>query len=489
MLVATMFLGITVLYPAHASTPSVDQMFDHIVTIVLENTGLANICGLSYPCNGGTGAPYMASLANNNSLAWNYATAKSPPMITNSLPNYLALTSGQTFASWSNTDCNPGPACSTNATNIVDRLESASLTWKAFAEDYPISSGCYAGGDLGSFISHHLPFNYYTDISGPRCSSLVSAGAGLADSVFMNYLNSSGQANYIWLTPNKCDDGHDPCSKVGNVATSCAANPAGGYLCQQEAYLEQIVPRILATSMFTQQRSVLFVTYDEGGNYCPARGGPPDCVYAVYVGAGVKSHYTSVQGYSHYSALATLEANWGMPCIALDCSAQPMNEFFNPTLDLGLQGGFEGYTLTTTGWLAYNSSHVINGALSLGAALGPTVLANTTYSIRTQLIGGNGVVRFILSGRVSDQSGIALAAYIYMNTLTGTVSGYFVARTPGSGGGSMIGIVDISYIILRYGSCEGDSRYDPRADLLARGCVDLVSVSLVDLMYGSAVYS
>lgn len=474
--------------PARASPPSASQMFDHIVTIVLENSGLANVCGRSYPCNGGNVTPYTASFADNNSLAWNYATTKSPPVVTTSLPNYLALTSGQTFASWSNADCNPSPSCSTNATNIVDMLESAGLTWKAFAENYPVSSGCYAGSDTGSFITHHLPFNYYTDISGPRCSNIASAGAGLTDNTFMSYLNSSSQANYIWLTPNGCDDGHNPCSQVGSIATSCAADPAGGYLCQQEAYLQQIIPRILATSMFTEERSVLFVTFDEGSNYCPAVGGAPDCVYAVYAGAGVKSHYMSMKSYSHYSALATLESNWGLACLALDCSAQPMTEFFNPTFDLIQRDGFEGYNLTTAGWLAYNSSYLIAGALSLGASLGPLVLANTTYTIRSQPSGSNGVVRFAFSGRVSDQSGILLGAYISISTLTGNVASYSVARLLGFGASGVVGIVDVSFVALRYGTCEGDSRYDPRADLVAKGCVGIVSFSIVVAMYGSPVY-
>lgn len=489
LLVVLMFFVMTFMPPASASTPSVGQMFDHIVTIVLENAGLVNVCGHSYPCNGGNVSSYMASFADNNSLAWNYATTKSPPVVTTSLPNYLALTSGQTFATWSNVDCNPSFSCSTNATNIADRIESAGLTWRAFAENYTVSSGCYSGGDKGGFIAHHMPFNYYTDISGSRCSNIVNAGAGPADNTLMSYLNSSSQANYIWLTPNRCDDGHDQCSQVGSVATSCAADPAGGYLCQQEAYLEQIIPRILATSTFTQERSVLFVTFDEGSNYCPGNSGPPDCVYAVFAGAGVKSHYTSSKSYSHYSALATVESNWALPCLAVDCSAQPMTAFFNPTLDLVQSGAFEGYNLTTSGWLAYNSSYMINGALSLRTASGPTVLANTTYTIPTQVDGGNGVVRFALSAHVTDQTGSMLGVYIYVNTRTGAVTSYFGARILGFGASEVVSILDVTFVAFRYGSCEGDSRYDPRADLAAEGCVSIVSFSIVVSMYGSPVYS
>ncbi len=116
--------------PVHATTPSGKQ-FDHIVTIMLENTGLADVCGLSAPpCNGGSGqAPYMNSLANNNSLALYYTGLKTTSA-NGSLTNYLGITAGQTFFSFSNGNCNPNSqsiTCHTSAQNIVDLLENAGV--------------------------------------------------------------------------------------------------------------------------------------------------------------------------------------------------------------------------------------------------------------------------------------------------------------------------------------------------------------------------
>jgi len=305
----------------------------------------------------------------------------------------------------------------------------------------------------------------------------------------MNYLNSSGQANYIWLAPNRCDDGHDQCSQIGSIATSCGASPSGGFLCQQEAYLKQIVPKILATSMFTSQRSVLLITYDEGSNYCPATGRAPDCVYSVLVGAGVKTHYSSTSVYSHYSALATVENNWGLACISSECSASPMTEFFNPTLVVNQVGIFQGEAFSTAGWLAYNSTHIINGALTINVTSGSALLATRTYSLKAQHAGASGAARFILSGHVTDGGGVELSAYVYASIASGTVTSYFVARSAAISQGPRINIQDVGFINLRFGTCLGDPRYDARADLDNSGCVNINSIGIVMINYGFPVYT
>jgi hypothetical protein len=342
--VLLLVLAATLTPTVRAPTPPTGQYFDHVVTIMLENVGLADICGFSYPCNNtATSAPYLKSLANNNSLAQFYSSVKNPPTVANSLPNYLAITGGQT-APWMNTDCNPSHSCNSTSTNIVDRLEGAGLSWTGWAENYPVPSGCYLGNDVAPYIQHHFPFVYYTDITGSasRCNSLQNAGTGpTGDTAFLNFLNSSSPSNYIWLTPNGCDDGHNQCPQIGNVATSCPASPPGGYICQQEAYLKQIVPQILRTTMFTQQRSVLFVTYDEGGNFCPATGSSPDCVYAVLAGNNVKTHFTNKIAYTHYSLLGTVENNWLLACLVQgnDCPATQMQDFFQTVAFTGGGGG------------------------------------------------------------------------------------------------------------------------------------------------------
>src|SRR6266540_3187829 len=156
-----------------AASSENDAPFNYVVVIVMENQGFCDIVP-SALLDCGTriySAPYMTSLTNSSGLTENYTAIAHP-----SLPNYLALVSGQDFSSWSVNDCSPGPGCTAgSAPNLVDSLESRGLTWKAYMEDLP--SNCYTG-NLGHYTSRHNPFAYFDDIvkNPARCDRIVSAG-------------------------------------------------------------------------------------------------------------------------------------------------------------------------------------------------------------------------------------------------------------------------------------------------------------------------
>ena len=275
-----------------------NHKFDYVVVILLENQPLTAIMN-------GTSTPYMKSLADNYSLAVRYTG-----IAHDSLPNYIALLSGQPFISWAPGDCGPSGdtgACTTgNTTNLVDRLEAAQLTWKAYAEDYPSSvagkahstGGCYLGEEgPGNFYARHLPFLYFNDIidSSARCAKIVPANSVMSNSqetpdLFLKDLNSvSTSSNFMWLTPNGLDDGHDSSAAFA------------------DKYLSMVVPQILGSTLFKTQKAALFIVFDEGVNPFPA-----DWIYAVWAGSVAKTGYRSSTHYSHYSFVATIEQNWGL---------------------------------------------------------------------------------------------------------------------------------------------------------------------------------
>jgi acid phosphatase len=276
--------------------------FDYLVTILMENH---NLCDILRSCNGT--ATYMSNLAG----AWGLARNDHYCHVNPSLPNYLCLTGGGDFGC-SGYDGGPNSnACTStawSAPNIVDRLAGAGLTWKAYMEDMP--SNCY-GGDSGNYAVRHNPFVYYNDIASnsTRCARIVPAGA--SDSALINDLGSTSTAsNYMWLTPNKCNDMHS-CG----VATG-------------DAYMADLVQRILSSPVFTSQRAALFITFDEGY-------GQP--VYTVWAGRVVKPGYTSSIAYDHFSVLATIESNWNLaPLTSNDGGASAMTEFFQtpPSTDI-----------------------------------------------------------------------------------------------------------------------------------------------------------
>lgn len=193
----------------------------HIALIVLENKEYAELIGAR-------AAPYINRLASTWALARNLYAITHP-----SLPNYLALTGGSTFGI--DSDCTD---CSVRATSIVDQLERAGLTWKAYMEGLPHS--CFTGAaSAGDYAKKHDPFAYYTRVVGDRarCRRIVPLSELAADE------RAGRLPDLIWITPNLCHDMHD-CS----VATG-------------DRFLAQLVPPLLGA---LGPRGLLILTWDEG---------------------------------------------------------------------------------------------------------------------------------------------------------------------------------------------------------------------------------
>jgi hypothetical protein len=262
--------------PAAAQTPS----FQHVFIVVFENEEVGSVIG-------NPAAPYI------NQLAATYGTATNAYAITHpSLPNYMALTSGTTAFT---TDC---VGCVTTVPNIADSLEAAGRTWTAYLEDFP--GGC-GTSDSGAYAAKHNPFAHYTSItSAPaRCAAHMAPF-----SQFTHDLTANTLADYIWITPNLCDDMHD-CS----VGTG-------------DAWLAGIAPQILQSPAFAN--SVLLILFDEGTSNVNGGGQVPLIVASPLTPPGFKSAATV----THYNVLRTIEDAWSLPALGQSASASAMSDFF-----------------------------------------------------------------------------------------------------------------------------------------------------------------
>src|SRR5207253_2177884 len=269
--------------PSSASCPgsSAVPCYDHIFTILMENK----------PFSGVIGAPYISSLAKQGAVAGSYFATDHP-----SLPNYAELTSGQSYPNASS-DCDPSSSCQSTATNIIDRVTASGRTWHSYQES--MGSPC---GKVTSYpyAPKHNPFVYYTDISAASCQANVVDYSNLS-----NDLKSSTLSNYVFITPNLCNDIHD-CS----VSTG-------------DTWLSSNVPASLGSSAFTSQKSLLVVVWDEDD------GSQSNQVAWIAVGSGVKTNYTSSVTYNHYSYLRTIEASWGLSTpTTTDGGASVMSDVF-----------------------------------------------------------------------------------------------------------------------------------------------------------------
>jgi hypothetical protein len=242
----------------------------HVAVIVMENEEFGDVVG-------SPAAPYLNGLARTYSLAARMFAISHP-----SLPNYLALTGGSTFGI--DSDCTD---CAIHATSIVDQLERAKLSWKAYMEDLP--HPCFAGAETGKYAKKHDPFVYYTPVadSPTRCRNVVPLAQLGADE------RSHALPRFIWITPNLCHDMHD-C----DVATG-------------DRFLSQLVPGLLQR---LGPRGLLFITWDEGSsdNGCCrlASGGH---VVTIVAGPGARRKTRLGTPADHYSLLQAIEDVLGLP--------------------------------------------------------------------------------------------------------------------------------------------------------------------------------
>jgi hypothetical protein len=236
----------------------------HVVTIVMENKEYGDVIGSS-------DAPYINRLARRYGLATASYGVRHP-----SLPDYLALTSGSTHGIES--DCTD---CHVDARNIVDQLEAARLTWKAYMEDLP--RPCFGGAGAGGYARKHDPFMYYDDVVGDpaRCRRVVPLTRLGRD------LRRGRLPRYAFISPNLCNDMHD-CP----VATG-------------DRFLAHLVPTLLRA---VGPEGYVILTWDEGtsdrGCCAGSNGGR---IATVVAGRLVRRGARRRAPVDHYGVLRTVE--------------------------------------------------------------------------------------------------------------------------------------------------------------------------------------
>jgi phospholipase C len=249
--------------------PSTLPHFAHIFVLVMENKESGSVIG-------NQDAPYINSLAQRYGMAASYYGMTHP-----SLPNYLELLGGSTFGVTS--DCTD---CFVNSFNLVDQLEEARKSWKAYMEGMP--SPCFVG-NAGSYAQKHNPFIYFDDIrqNPARCANIVPLSSFAAD------LAGNALPDFVWITPDLCHDMHD-----------CAA-PTG------DDWLKGFLPQLFNAAAW--ESSALFLLWDEGATddgCCQlAHGGHIPMLVISPLG---KPGFVSSVEYDHASTLLTIEAAWGL---------------------------------------------------------------------------------------------------------------------------------------------------------------------------------
>jgi hypothetical protein len=248
----------------------------HVFILILENEGYQVTFGARSP------ATYLNHLKHQGALVRNYFGISHL-----SLGNYIALISGQApnpatvydcgeFAEFVATGVTPdgqaiGTGCVYPASvpTVTRQLEARGLTWKAYMEDMgndpQRESATCAHPPIGAldntqaarigdqYASRHDPFVYFHGIIDlPSCAQHV---VNLRELV-PDLESIATTPNYVFITPNLCNDGHD-----GGGRSRCVDGAPGG-LVSADTFLRSLVPQIVSSPAFRRD-GLLIITFDE----------------------------------------------------------------------------------------------------------------------------------------------------------------------------------------------------------------------------------
>jgi phospholipase C len=234
--------------------------FKYIVVILMENKEFETA---------------MNSRAMPNFTAWarSYTLLSQEYAITHpSLPNYMALFSGDTYYT---SDLPDGPV---NASNFADLVEASGRTWKDYQENMPAPCGLQ---DTLRYVQKHNPFVWFDSVRNnpERCKRSVVPLTNLdAD------LTNRTLPNFSFIMPNLCNSAHD---------------------CDLMAY-----PGMM-------ENGLILLTWDEGQGthgccgYDPAGGR----VATVLISNRVRAGFEDKTPYTHYSLLKMIETAWNLPLL------------------------------------------------------------------------------------------------------------------------------------------------------------------------------
>jgi hypothetical protein len=347
--VVTLVVAVLATVPGAASAATTPPAIHHVWHIVLENE--------SESASFGAPGTYLNQLAHQGVyLSDYYATGH----VSND--NYIAMLSGQLGNPANLTDCQQyvdyegtvtstgvplGAGCvyPSSVQTLADQLTAAGLSWRGWMEDMgnnlsretatcgqPVGSTpgqaassappgtrdtTQTGTANDSYAARHNPFVYFHSLIDVPAGATGSPCA--ADVLPLSEFQASlaAPANFNWITPNLCHDGHD---------SPCADGEPGG-LTSANAFLAKWVPIIEASPAY-QQDGLIVITFDEAAttdtsSCCGEVPGTSGVVPAAgpslgggKVGAVLLSPlltpHTSTCAYNHFSLLRTYEDLFGI---------------------------------------------------------------------------------------------------------------------------------------------------------------------------------
>ncbi|TVY47873.1 Phosphate-repressible acid phosphatase [Lachnellula occidentalis] len=248
------------------------KTFDRFVNIFLENTDF----------DMASADPNLHWIASQGITLTNYKAITHP-----SQPNYIASVGGSTHSViW-----DLYSRIFSSARTIVDLLDAGGVSWSEYEDDMPYSGfeADYINQVNGAndYVRKHNPLMSYDSVT----SDLDKLAKIKNLTMFYNDLESNKLPQWMFITPNMTNNGHDSSVTV-----------AGAWA---KGFLEPLLtdPNFLS-------RTLVLLTFDETANYFS-----DNTVFSVLVGDAVPESLhgtTNDTAYNHYSIMSTVENNWDL---------------------------------------------------------------------------------------------------------------------------------------------------------------------------------
>ncbi|CAO3682636.1 unnamed protein product [Umbelopsis ramanniana] len=233
-----------------------------------------------------------------------------------SQPNYINMIAGSDFGDNLYNAVAGNPAAMTNITilagsdfpvtfpdntkTVIDVLEKEGISWRAYAEGYPIHQGCdfdYLPGDPEfvwtegnhTYTRRHFPFISFPTITSKkeRCKNIFNS-----NQFFEDYKNGE-LPQYVYYVPTLENDMHDSNTTYGSH------------------YIQKTWSKIFEEKYFNEN-ALNILTFDESANF--TLSDMNNQIYTAIWGSGVetKSAWDHIDWayYNHTSIISTIEENW-----------------------------------------------------------------------------------------------------------------------------------------------------------------------------------
>lgn len=224
-----------------------------------------------------------------------------------------------------------------NISSIADLLDTKRISWAEYQEHIPYAG--FQGYNYSNqatyhpdYVRKHNPLVLYDSVvaNNTRARSIKSFDD------FENDLRDKKLPQWAFITPNMTNDAHDT-----NITFAAK-------------WERPWVAKLLEDEYF-YNNTLLLLTFDEDDTYTN-----DNRVFSVLVGGAIPQHLKGTKDntfYTHYSSIASVSANWGLPSLGRwDCGANIFEIVANKT-------GYVNYEVDKT-HLTLNQTYP--GPMSIG---------------------------------------------------------------------------------------------------------------------------